>query len=90
MKDFNTRQVCGFTDWALDTPKDITGMTCKLFEDWSALKAPREGEMRFGTYKIEQNKEGDRLFFGRLTKDRDALSPEKRPHLLDPRYYIRQ
>ncbi|MNL66247.1 hypothetical protein D3C87_1906810 [compost metagenome] len=61
-----------------------------MFEDWSALKSPKVGDMRFGIYKIEENKEGDRLFFGRLTKDRDALSPERRPYLIDPRYYVKQ
>lgn len=88
--DFNQRAVCGFTDWTLDTPQETTGLTCKMFEGWSPLRSPRVGEMRFGIYKIEENKEGDRLFFGRLTKDHDALSPERRPSLLDPRYYVKQ
>jgi len=88
--DFNQRQVCGFQDWQLGQEKAITGLKCALFTNTQSVQVPAVGDQRFGIYKIDEEKEGDRLFLGRLTPGHDALSPEKRPLEFDPQFYLRQ
>lgn len=83
INDFNARAVCGFTDWQMDQPKPITGLQCALVAGAKPIPISDAGSKRFGIYKIE----GDLLYFGRLEKDHDALSPETRPIAFDPRFY---
>jgi hypothetical protein len=81
--DFNARAVCGFTDWAVHEEKVISGLSCALVAGGTPIKVSDAGQKRFGIFKIE----GDLLYFGRLEKDHDALSPETRPVSFDPRFY---
>lgn len=81
--DFNSRAVCGFSDWQIDQGKVITGLQCALVAGTKPIQVSDAGSQRFGIFKIE----GDLLYFGRLEKDHDALSPETRPITLDPRFY---
>jgi hypothetical protein len=90
VNDLNSRQVCGFTDWALNKTVEITGLRCALFAQGQVQQIPKAGDQRFGIYQVEEKKEGDLLYFGRLTHEQDALSPEKRPQELDPRGYVRE
>lgn len=83
--DYNSRSVCGFEDWQVGVEKDITGLSCALFTA-KPMRTPREGDMRYGIYMIQDN----RLYLGKLTYLRNALTPENRPNEFDVRYYIRQ
>lgn len=83
--DFNGREVCGFKNWTLYKEKIVTGMWCAIITGAKAMKMSDVGSQRFGIYK----KTGDLLYFGRLEPGHDALSPERRPVTLDPRFYIR-
>ncbi|MFS4458063.1 hypothetical protein [Bdellovibrio sp. HCB2-146] len=83
--DYNARAVCGFTDWQLGVEKEITALPCALFTA-KPTQTPRAGDMRYGIYMIQAN----RLYFGKMTMQRNALSPEKRPNEFDIRFYVRQ
>ncbi|MNK99835.1 hypothetical protein D3C87_1202510 [compost metagenome] len=84
--DFNDRAVCGYQNWIAGLERDITGMTCALFNPNKPAASPQVGDMRYGIYKVEDN----RLYFGQLTLQHNAMTPEKRPITFDPRFYIRQ
>lgn len=86
VEDFNSRAVCGVADWQLYQERDVTGLECALITGAKPMKISKAGSQRFGIYKVQ----GDLLYFGRLEPGRDALSPEKRPTTLDPRYYVKQ
>lgn len=75
IEDFNNRQVCGFSDWQQGVTKQITGLTCALFTVNQNSKIPHSGDSKFGIYKIED----DKLFYGKMTKEKDGSSIEKRP-----------
>ena len=84
--DFNDRAVCGYQNWIAGLERDITGMTCALFNPNKPALSPKVGDMRYGIYKVEENK----LYFGQLTLQHNALTPENRPITFDPRFYIKQ
>jgi hypothetical protein len=86
VEDFNDRAVCGYQNWIAGLERDITGMTCALFSPSNPAPSPKAGDMRYGIYKVEDNK----LYFGQLTLQHNALTPEKRPITFDPRFYLRQ
>ena len=86
VEDFNDRAVCGYQNWIAGLERDITGMTCALFNPAKPAPSPKAGDMRYGIYKVEENK----LYFGQLTLQHDALTPEKRPITFDPRFYTKQ
>jgi len=81
--DFNQRQVCGFSDWQLEVEKEISGRLCEIFG--SPQRIPAVGDKRYGIYHLN----GDQLLFGKLSREQNAMSPEKRPTNFDPRPYIR-
>lgn len=83
VQNFNERQVCGFKDWQQATPKDITGKQCALFNFTKPSPIPQKGEQKFGIYKVEDN----RLYYGKLSQERDSSSPEKRPQEYDTLFY---
>ena len=84
--DFNDRKVCGFNDWSAGNEKLVSGLKCEIYGPGAGIQVPPPGQKRYGIYKII----GDLLYFGRLTLEYDALSPEKRPTDFDTRYYVRQ
>jgi hypothetical protein len=86
VEDFNERAVCGYQNWIAGWERDITGMTCALFNSSKPAQSPNVGDMRYGVYKVE----GEKLFFGQLTLQHNALTPEKRPITFDPRFYLHQ
>lgn len=86
VEDFNDRAVCGYQNWIAGWERDITGMTCALFNPNKPAQSPKVGDMRYGIYKVEDNK----LFFGQLTLQNNAMTPETRPVTFDPRFYIKQ
>jgi hypothetical protein len=83
VEDFNQRQVCGFSDWQLEVEKEISGRTCEIFG--SPQRIPAVGDKRYGIYQLK----ADQLLFGKLSREQNAMSPEKRPTNFDPRPYIR-
>jgi hypothetical protein len=83
--DYNRRAVCGLKDWVLGVEKEISGRSCEIFAIGFPQKIPTVGEMRFGLYHLD----GDRLSFGKLGRDKNATTPEKRPAELDPRFYTK-
>jgi hypothetical protein len=85
IQDFNHRKVCGFQDWKIDEEKEISGRLCEIFIIGSPQKIPTAGDMRYGTYHLQD----DRLQFGKISREENALTPEKRPTKLDPRYYTK-
>jgi hypothetical protein len=86
IEDFNDRKVCGIDVWTLSKPQNVTGRFCEIFGPGLGIQTPPAGQQRFGIYKID----GERLFFGKMTQDQDASTPDKRPIDFDPRFYQRQ
>lgn len=84
--DYNDRHVCGINTWQVGKAEDVTGKFCEIFGPGVGLQIPPQGRMRYGIYKIEE----DRLYFGRLSLEHDSSSPEKRPQVFDERFFIRQ
>lgn len=82
---FNERAICDLTDWKIDEAREITGRACKVFENGSPLIVPAAGKKVYGIYTIDS----DRLFFGRLTPERDGSTAGKRPEDWDPIFYSR-
>ena len=76
---FNQRRVCGFSDWQLNEPKEITGLNCELFQTGTVTRVAAAGDRRYGIYAIE----GDRLYYGQLSISTDGSSEDKRPKVLN-------
>lgn len=85
VNDFNTRKVCGFSDWKWSEDKEISGRPCEIFFVGLPQRVPAAGEMRYGIYLLE----GNRLSLGKMTREQNATSPEKRPTELQPRAYTK-
>ena len=83
--NFNSRSVCGKSDWHLDVPRPVTGLNCDFFNWGRNYQVPNSGDQRFGIWKVEN----DRLYFGLLTSINDALHPSRRPNEWDPRFYVK-
>ena len=75
IEDFNTRKVCGISNWKAAYEQNITGLKCAIFNISRPTQIPATGDLKFGIYRIEQNK----LYYGLLSKDFDASTPAKRP-----------
>ena len=83
--DFNSRNVCGFSDWQTAQKKIITGLKCALFNAKKETQIAKVNDKKFGIYRLEQ----DKLYFGQLTREMDGSSPEKRPLKLNPEVYFK-
>ena len=77
---------CGLTDWTAGVETELTGLKCDLFGNGKLYSRPARGEMRYGIFSLE----GDVLRFGKLSRERSALTPETRPLELDPAPFRRQ
>ncbi len=86
VRDFNTREVCGLSNWKKSEPQTITGLECTLFNVHKPTVIPRTGDTKFGIYKIEN----DLLYYGRLSKEHDSSTPEKRPTDYELKGYKKQ
>lgn len=64
---------CGFTDWAVNKPKELTGLTC------GTLQYPSAGSMLYTLYKIEH----DRLCLGTHSATNDGSTEAKRSVAID-------
>jgi hypothetical protein len=80
---YNKRHVCGISDWALNEEREVTGRECDFFGLGSVMRIPAAGEKRFGIVKVTEGA----LYFGRLTPEKNGLTPEARPVQLDPAPY---
>lgn len=87
---FNTTSYCGFTDWALNVAKDISGVTC------SGTQTPAVGTKYYDIFAIYNYSTsingtmihdiGD-LNFGYQDSTYDGSTPDKRPiYLTSPNY----
>lgn len=85
MLDFNSRKVCGIDTWDRGVAQEVTGLYCEIYGTGLGIQVPPAGQKRYGIYKIE----GDLLFFGKLSPEKDASSPEKRPIEFDGRFFRR-
>lgn len=72
---YNLRQNCGLTQWTVGTPQDTTGLACDHFMLGRNYMSPNSGDMKYGIWKIENGT----LYFGQMTRERNANSPETRP-----------
>lgn len=79
ISDFNTRKVCGYTDWATAQAQNITGLKCAIFNLNRPTKIPSAGETKYGIYLSNDGK----LYYGQLTQELNATSPEKRPNQIN-------
>lgn len=77
--DFNSRKVCGFDNWKIAEPQDITGRLCAIFNIGKETQIPRRNDFKYGIYSIENEK----LYYGKLSSQFDGNSPEKRPQQLN-------
>jgi hypothetical protein len=85
VNDFNHRRVCDFEDWTYGVEKEISGRSCAVFVAGLPHRVPAVGEMRFGLYRLE----GNHLSFGKLSREKNATTPEKRPTEYDSRFYTK-
>lgn len=68
---FNQVAFCGYRDWERDVSKEVTGLaTCQM---------PSTGDQFFSLITIQ----GDLLFVGKTTSEKDANTSERRPLELD-------
>lgn len=82
---YNQRAVCGLSGWRVDEEQEITGRDCDFFGLGAKMRVPSAGDRKFGIFRLE----GDELFFGQLSPERDGSAPSRRPLVLDPRGYRR-
>ncbi|MEQ1721977.1 MAG: hypothetical protein ABL930_02295 [Pseudobdellovibrio sp.] len=73
--DFNKRKVCGFNDWKVSVPQNITGLKCAIFNYTKETQIPKHGDMKYGIYLVEEN----RLYYGQPSQILDGSTPSKRP-----------
>ena len=76
---YNRSGMCGFSDWALDARREITGLACDFFATGSPVHVPKQNDGRFGIYELS----GEQLFFGALTPWQNGLSESTRPTTLE-------
>lgn len=81
MAMFNKSSFCGYTDWAVDVKKEVTGKVCKfkvlgMDQEFPTLMKPE------ALYTIYGREKGN-LFFGEITDKLDGSTEAKRPTALD-------
>jgi hypothetical protein len=84
--DYNLRAVCGIKTWQKNSPQEITGLQCAIFQASKLVQIPRVGDMRYGIWKVDL----DKLYFGQLSKINNGQTPETRPTIWDPNSYVKQ
>ena len=82
---YESMQLCGLRGWKVNEPQEIGGLFCDFYGLDLPVRVPEAGLRKFGVVKLE----GDSLYLGRLSPERDASSPDKRPLELDPEPYRR-
>jgi hypothetical protein len=86
VNDFNRRRVCDLANWTLGLEKEISGRSCEIIMVGLPQKIPTVGEMRYGIYRLQ---DPIHLSFGKLSRQKNATTPEKRPTDYDPRFYTK-
>lgn len=82
---YNARSTCGFSQWSKGEVQDVTGKLCTLFGAGLASRLPEAGRMIYGIIK----QDGELLYFGKLTSERNGSSPSLRPLEFDLVPYLR-
>lgn len=80
VNNFNDREVCGFKDWQLGQKKEITGLRCEIFQIGRPTQIPKEGDLRFGIFKITENQ----LYFGLNDSYYNSRTADRRPIEFNP------
>lgn len=86
VEEYNARSVCGFRNWELNAEKDVTGRECDFFGLGSVIQIPDFGDQRYGILRIS----GNELYLGKLSLEKNSLSPETRPTELESAPFRRQ
>jgi hypothetical protein len=73
----NAGMVCGFTDWALGTAKDVTGKNCPPLG-----MLPTQGTVAYNIYFVDKTATPETLQLGMLTMTEDGTTDAKRPTTL--------
>lgn len=73
--DFNTRKVCGFSNWKNGEAQNITGLKCAIFNYSKETQIPKAGDYKYGIYSVEGNK----LYYGQPSLEYDGSTPARRP-----------
>ena len=82
---YEREKMCGLEGWKVNEAKEIGGLFCELWGRGRPVPVPRAGLRKYGVVKATP----EALYFGRLSPERDASAPEKRPLELDPVPYKR-
>jgi|GEM_PF-6790014 len=80
---YESVSLCGLSGWRLNEEKEITGLACDLFGTGLKLQVPSAGDRKYGIVK----REGESLYLGRLSPERDGNTALRRPRDLDPVAY---
>jgi hypothetical protein len=80
---YRARRLCGRADWVAGEETEITGLRCDFLGNGAAFPVPALGDRRYGLVKTQR----EALWFGRLSPERDGMSPGRRPLILDPLPY---
>lgn len=82
---FRSRQMCGISEWELGKWVELTALRCDFWQTGNPINIPNAQDLRFGIIKRER----DEIFFGKLTPERNALSPFARPLEWNPQPFRR-
>lgn len=82
---YSSQKVCGLEAWKNGEPKSIQGHSCDFFQSGFCFLIPSRLDQRFGLVRIEV----DRIWMGKMSLDRDASSPFRRPVEYDPNPYLK-
>lgn len=82
---YNDHAMCGMSDWKKGEAKDVTGKRCEFFQEGRPVQVPMKNDMRYGIYMLQDT----RLYLGLLMPGFDGSVPQRRPYLLDQRYYVK-
>jgi len=77
---YSHHQVCGIDAWKEGQRHSIQGLSCDFFQSGYFFLIPAKSDKRFGLVKVEKNQ----IWMGRLSLDRDATNPFRRPLVFDP------
>lgn len=82
---WNRRGMCGLTGWLSGVGQDVAGAYCELFGEGLRMRLPEAGRRVWGVIRWS----GDQLWFGKLSRERDGSSADRRPVELDGEFYRR-
>lgn len=82
---YSQLQLCGISEWAPNTAREITGLFCDFYQTGVPVLVPAKGNKRYGIYKLQ----GDFLWMGALSPEKNSLEPSRRPLTLEQTPFLR-